>query len=63
LFGKTKLRERARQIPTDHIKAHVDLVRTWPGPLQLRRPPREGLRPLRDPATVHLDEGDAGTGE
>ncbi|WP_006247148.1 Eco57I restriction-modification methylase domain-containing protein [Mycolicibacterium tusciae] len=29
LFGKTKLRERARQIPTDQIKAHVDLVRTW----------------------------------
>lgn len=22
------------------------------------RPPREGLRPLRDPATVHLDEDD-----
>ncbi|MDQ0798217.1 hypothetical protein [Streptomyces sp. B1I3] len=21
-------------------------------------PPREGLRPLRDPATVHLDEDD-----
>jgi hypothetical protein len=27
------------------------------------RPPREGLRPLRDPATVHLDEDDEGTGE
>ncbi|WP_369265773.1 hypothetical protein [Streptomyces sp. R35] len=27
------------------------------------RPPREGLRPLRDPATVHLDEEDEGTGE
>jgi hypothetical protein len=27
------------------------------------RPPREGLRPLRDPATVHLDEDDDGTGE
>ncbi|MDW6057110.1 hypothetical protein SAZ11_02140 [Streptomyces sp. FXJ1.4098] len=25
--------------------------------------PREGLRPLRDPATVHLDEDDEGTGE
>lgn len=27
------------------------------------RPPREGLRPLCDPATVHLDEDDEGTGE
>ncbi len=28
------------------------------------RPPREGLRPLRDPATVHLDdEGDDGRGD
>ncbi|MFI9605069.1 hypothetical protein ACIHCX_35530 [Streptomyces sp. NPDC052043] len=27
------------------------------------RPPREGLRPLRDPATVHLDEDDEGNGE
>jgi hypothetical protein len=27
------------------------------------RPPREGLRPPRDPATVHLDEDDEGTGE
>ena len=27
------------------------------------RPPREGLRPLRDPATVHRDEDDEGTGE
>lgn len=27
------------------------------------RPPREGLRPLRDSATVHLDEDDEGTGE
>jgi hypothetical protein len=27
------------------------------------RPPREGLRPLRDPATVRLDEDDEGTGE
>lgn len=27
------------------------------------RPPREGLRPLSDPATVHLDEDDEGTGE
>lgn len=27
------------------------------------RPPRESLRPLRDPATVHLDEDDEGTGE
>lgn len=27
------------------------------------RPPPEGLRPLRDPATVHLDEGDEGTSE
>ncbi|WP_371778073.1 hypothetical protein [Streptosporangium subroseum] len=27
------------------------------------RPPREGLRPRRDPATVHLDEDDEGTGE
>lgn len=27
------------------------------------RPPREGLRPLRDPATIHLDEDYEGTGE
>lgn len=27
------------------------------------RPPCEGLRPLRDPTTVHLDEDDEGTGE
>jgi hypothetical protein len=26
-------------------------------------PPREGPCPLRDPATVHLDEDDDGTGE
>ncbi|MFB7374101.1 hypothetical protein ACFC0D_30110 [Streptomyces sp. NPDC056222] len=27
------------------------------------RPPREGLCPLRDPATVHLEGDDEGTGE
>ena len=27
------------------------------------RPPREGLHPLPDPVTVHLDEDDEGTGE
>ncbi|MFE5052268.1 hypothetical protein ACFRAI_38985 [Streptomyces sp. NPDC056637] len=27
------------------------------------RPPREGQRPLRDPATVHLDEDHEDTGE
>ncbi|WP_432182095.1 hypothetical protein [Streptomyces sp. NBC_00063] len=27
------------------------------------RPPREGLRPLCDPATVHRDEDDEDTGE
>ncbi|WP_330279037.1 hypothetical protein OHO83_08505 [Streptomyces sp. NBC_00569] len=27
------------------------------------RPPREGLRPLRDPATAHLDEDHEDTGE
>ncbi|GAA3772400.1 hypothetical protein GCM10022403_004540 [Streptomyces coacervatus] len=27
------------------------------------RPPRKGLRPLRDPATGHLDEDEGGTGE
>ncbi|WP_100464788.1 Eco57I restriction-modification methylase domain-containing protein [Mycobacteroides abscessus] len=29
LFGKTMLGERARQIQTDHVQAHIDLVRTW----------------------------------
>ncbi|MFI5681283.1 hypothetical protein [Streptomyces cellulosae] len=27
------------------------------------RPPHEGVRPLRDPATVHLDEDDEGTSD
>lgn len=34
-----------------------------PGNTFAARPPREGLRPLRDPATVHLDEDDEGAGE
>jgi hypothetical protein len=29
LFGKNRLRDLAREIPTDQITAHVELVRTW----------------------------------
>ncbi|GFM17878.1 type I restriction-modification system methyltra nsferase subunit [Mycobacterium sp. PO1] len=29
LFGKSKLRERAQQIQTQDVQAHIDLVRTW----------------------------------
>ncbi|GAA3477153.1 hypothetical protein [Streptomyces yanii] len=53
--------EHGRIAKTLHLLRVVDPVDGTP--LQLRRPPREGLRPLRDPATVHLDEDDEGTGE
>ncbi|GAA2663659.1 hypothetical protein GCM10009864_34890 [Streptomyces lunalinharesii] len=47
--------------PTRAFPTRVFPTRSFP--TRAARPPPEGLRPLRDPVTVHRNEDDEDTGE